>query len=244
MRHTWVDTHVHLDRYELAERAAIVARASDAGVAILAVAVDLASSRAVVELDGTAGCAVGVHPLYGAELDAGVLRELARMPGVVAIGECGFDGAGPEWDAQASAFRGQCALARKAGLTVILHIDGAGAWGRLAENEDALEGLRVVRHYFTGDAAQAEWHAERGHFVSFGRPLLREHWLQAVCREYPAGLILVETDSYPLAGRTTEPRDVVAVGEAASRLRGWTLGEGRERLFENSLAAFPGSRFG
>jgi len=123
MRHTWVDTHVHLDRYELAERAAIVARASDAGVAILAVAVDLASSRAVVELDGTAGCAVGVHPLQAAELDAGVLRKLAGMPGVVAIGECGFDGAGPEWAAQASAFRGQCDLAREAGLPVILHID-------------------------------------------------------------------------------------------------------------------------
>jgi TatD DNase family protein len=242
MRQTWVDTHVHLDRYAPAEREGIVARANDAGVAILAVAVDLASSRAVVELGGIVGCAVGVHPLNAAEMDAGVLRRLAGMPGVAAIGECGFDGAAPEWDTQAGVFREQCAVAREVVLPIILHIDGAGAWERLVENADALEGLRVVRHYFTGDVVQAEWHAERGHFLSFGRPLLREQALQAVCGEYPGGLILVETDSYPLAGRTTEPRDVVTVGEGVGRLRGWTEEEGRDRLFENSQAAFPGLR--
>jgi Tat protein secretion system quality control protein TatD with DNase activity len=129
-------------------------------------------------------------------------------------------------------------------LPIILHVDGAGAWERLVENEDSLEGVGVVRHYFTGNAAQAEWHAKRGHYISFGRPLLREPGLQAVCGEYPAGLVLVETDSYPLAGRTTEPRDVVAIGELAGRLRGWTQDVARERLFVNSRAAFPGLRFG
>ncbi len=240
----WIDTHVHLDRYQGAERDAMVARAKATGVAIVAVAVDLASSRVVAGLEGVAGCAVGVHPLRATGWAGEALRDLARMPGVVAIGECGFDGAGPDGAVQASAFRGQCELAREAGLPVILHIDGAGAWERLVEDADALSGLTVVRHYFTGDARQAEWHAERGHFVSFGRPLLREPGLQAVCRGYPAGLILVETDSYPLAGRTTEPRDVVEVGEAAGGLRGWTPEEARERLYRNSLAAFPGLRFG
>ncbi len=244
MRQIWVDTHVHLDRYELAERAAIVARANDAAVAILAVAVDLASSRVVVELGETAGCVVGVHPLHAREQETEALRDLAGVPRVVAIGECGFDVAGPGWDVQVEAFRGQCDLARGAGLPVILHIDGAGAWGRLVDNEDALGGLRVVRHYFTGGSAQAEWHERRGHFLSFGRPLLKEEGLQAICREYPAGLILVETDSYPLPGRTTEPRDVVTVGEGVGRLRGWTPVEAQERLYENTSAAFPGLRFG
>ncbi len=240
----WIDTHVHLDRYEPAERGGIVARAKDAGVAIVAVAVDLASSRAVVGLEGIAGCAVGMHPLRAAEWDEAALVEVARLAGVVAVGECGFDGTGPEWAAQAQAFRGQCKLAREAGLPVILHIDGAGAWERLVEHGEALRGLGVVRHYFTGDARQAAWHAERGHFVSFGRPLLREAGLQGVCRGYPADRILVETDSYPLAGRTTVPRDVAVVGEFAGGLRGWPRAEARERLFENSLAAFPGLRLG
>lgn len=240
----WIDTHVHLDRYEPAERGGIVARAKDAGVAIVAVAVDLASSRAVVGLEGIAGCAVGMHPLRAAEWDEAAIAEVARLAGVVAIGECGFDGAGPEWEAQERAFRGQCELARGAGLPVILHIDGAGAWERLVEHGEALRGLGVVRHYFTGGAREADWHAARGHFVSFGRPLLREAGLQGVCGEYPAGRILVETDSYPLAGRTTEPRDVVEVGEFVGGLRGWPPDEARERLFTNSLGAFPGLRLG
>lgn len=243
MEPVWIDSHVHFDRYPAAERAAMVARAKAAGVAIVAVAVDLASSRAVVGLEGIAGCAVGVHPMRAAEWEGEPLRELARMAGVVAIGECGFDGGGPPWAVQERAFRGQCAVARESGLPVILHLDGAGAWERFVANAGALGGLTVVRHYFTGDAVQAVWHAERGHFVSFGRPLLREPELQEVCREYPVGLILVETDSYPLAGRTTGPRDVVAVGDAAGRLRGWTPDETRERLFANSLAALPGLRF-
>jgi len=240
----WIDTHAHLDRYPEAERAAMVALAKAAGVAIVAVAVDLASSRAVAGLEGMAGCAVGVHPLRAAEWDEAALAEVARLAGVVAIGECGFDGAGPEWEAQERAFRGQCELAREAGLPVILHIDGAGAWERLVEHGEALRGLGVVRHYFTGGAREADWHAARGHFVSFGRPLLREAGLQGVCRGYPADRILVETDSYPLAGRTTVPRDVAEVGEFAGALRGWPRAEARERLFTNSLGAFPGLRLG
>lgn len=240
----WIDTHVHLDRYQGAERDAMVALAKVAGVAIVAVAVDLASSRVVAGLEGVAGCAVGVHPLRATGWAGEALRDLARMPGVVAIGECGFDGAGPDGAVQASAFRGQCELAREAGLPVILHIHGAGAWERLVEHGEALRGLGVVRHYFTGGAREADWHAARGHFVSFGRPLLREAGLQGVCRGYPADRILVETDSYPLAGRTTVPRDVAEVGEFAGALRGWPRAEARERLFTNSLGAFPGLRLG
>lgn len=240
MQPRWVDTHVHLDRFDPADRPGIVERAAAAGVVVVAVAVDLESSRVVTGMEGVAGCAVGVHPLHALEWDAGELRELAEEPGVVAIGECGFDESGAGWDAQVRAFRGQCELARAVGLPLILHVDGAGAWERLVDQWEAFAGLTVVRHYFTGDAAQARWHAMRGHYVSFGRPLVRELGLQAICPEYPADRMLIETDSYPLPGRATQPRDVVAVGEAIGRLRGWTDNETRARLLENSLAALPG----
>ncbi|NJD64075.1 MAG: TatD family deoxyribonuclease, partial [Chloroflexi bacterium] len=51
MEPAWIDTHVHLDRYQGAERDAMVALAKVAGVAIVAVAGDLASSRVVAGLE-------------------------------------------------------------------------------------------------------------------------------------------------------------------------------------------------
>ncbi|HLZ69555.1 MAG TPA: TatD family hydrolase [Dehalococcoidia bacterium] len=234
----WFDTHVHLDRYAAAERAALLRRARAAGVVrLLAVAVDCASARRVVALPAGVFKAVGVHPRHAAEGICPELEELAARPGVVAIGEAGFDGAGPDFAVQEAVFRAQCALARRLNLALMLHIDGAGAWPAFAA-AGALAGLRVVRHYFTGDAAQAAWHGERGHWLSFGRPLLREPALQAIARAVPAARLLIETDSYPLPGRRTEPRDLAPLGLALARLRGWSEEQCAEQLWQNAVRAF------
>ncbi len=235
----WFDTHVHLDRYAAAEQAALLARARAAGVTrLLAVSTDCAASRRVAALPGGVLKAVGVHPLHAAEGVCAELEALARRPGVVAIGETGFDDGGLSFAVQEPVFRAQCALARRLQLTLVLHIDGAGAWRALAGAAEALDGLRVVRHYFAGDAAQAAWHAERGHWLSFGRPLLREPALQAIARAYPPERLLIETDSYPLPGRRTEPRDLVPVGLLLAELRGWSVEACAARLWRNAAAAF------
>ncbi|HYR57492.1 MAG TPA: TatD family hydrolase, partial [Chthoniobacteraceae bacterium] len=92
-------THAHLDFPELAgELEAVLARAADAGVTrVITVGTSLEGSRRAVELahrNRNVFAAIGVHP--GNALDApediiGPLRELARHPKVVAIGECGLD---------------------------------------------------------------------------------------------------------------------------------------------------------
>jgi len=237
---SWFDTHAHLDRYGAAEREEILTRAWEAGVEVLGVAVDAASAGAMAGMGGIAGRTVGLHPLQAAAWHPGVFSRLIAAPGVLAIGECGFDDAGPDPGLQEAAFRGQCALAREHGLPLVLHIAGRRAWEMLEVRRDDLAGLAVVRHYFTGDRAQAEWHAVRGHLLSFGRPLLREVPLQATCRWYPRKLVLIETDSYPLPGRATEPRDVAGIGEAVARLWGWPAEETRRQLAENTRSAFPG----
>jgi TatD DNase family protein len=237
----WFDTHVHLDRYTDAERPALLARAEAAGVArLLAVSTDCASSQRVAALPDGVLKAVGVHPLHAAEDVCEALEALAVRPGVVAIGETGFDDGGPPLAVQAAVFRTQCALARRLNLALVLHVDGAGAWQALTAavaTDDALAGLRAVRHYFAGDAAQAAWHAERGHWLSFGRPLLREPSLQQIARAYPPEKLLIETDSYPLPGRRTEPRDLVPVGLLLAELRGWSAEHCVARLWRNATAA-------
>ena len=233
----WYDTHVHLERYPEAERLVLLERAGEASVEILAVSVDMESSRAVVAMPGAWGRAVGVHPKHADSVEPS-LGDLATGPGVVAIGECGFDAEGPGWDAQEAAFREQCRMARELNLALVLHIDGAGAWERLVAGESALEGLRVVRHYFQGDAAEARWHSERGHYLSFGNPLRRRAELRDIAREYPPDRLLIETDSYPLPGRNTEPAHVGVIGETLALLSGWTFDEARERLEANTFRAF------
>lgn len=234
----WIDTHVHWDRYGSAERAELLARATDAEVGFISVGVDLASSKAGLGLDGALGNVVGVHPRFIGGPFEEELRDVAQCPKVVAIGECGFDAAGPAWELQAQAFERQCALARELALTVVLHIDGEGAWEHLLAAASSLDGLHVVRHYFTGDGVEADWHRAHGHYLAFGNPLRREPALREIARLYPPGLLLIETDSYPMAGRNTEPSHVAKVGETIALVRGWTFSEAREQLAANTRAAF------
>src|SRR5579884_3018593 len=130
----WFDTHVHLERYAPHVRATMLARARTAGVgAVLSVSMDGASSRRTAALPDGVYKAVGVHPLRAGVRDSDVVGSLAlrRPVGLVAIGEAGFDAAGPDWAAQAAVFRPQCALAREHNLALVLHVDGRGAWESL-----------------------------------------------------------------------------------------------------------------
>lgn len=236
----WVDTHAHLDRYDLPLRAEVLERARDEGVAVIGVSTDVSSAITLVGLKGLAGVSIGVHPIHAGVSDHADLADLAtHAKNVVAIGECGFDDSGPAADVQISAFEAQAEFARANGLPLVLHIDGVDAWERLLDHADTLDGLTVIRHYFTGDAAQAEWHASRRHFLSFGNPLRRQAALRDICAAYPAELLLIETDSYPLPNRRTEPCEVVRVGETLALVRGWTFAEASERLLRNTAAAFP-----
>ena len=234
----WWDTHVHLDRYVAEERGQLLARAEEAQVAIIAVAAGLESSRSVAELEGVAGRAVGIHPRHPSSGFEAELSKLAAQPGVCGIGECGFDAEGGDWEVQATAFRQQALLASMLGKCLVLHIEGGGAWEQFAAKAPAVEGLRVVRHYFCGNAAEAAWHAEREHYLSFGKPLRRRGELRDIARTYPEHLLLIETDSYPLPGRSTEPAHVGRIGETIALLRGWTFEEARDRLEQNTARAF------
>lgn len=232
----WFDTHVHLERYSPDEQRRLVREASAAGVAgMLAVSTSCASSRRTLGIERTGVLkAVGVHPTKAADGVCDELGLLAARDDVVAIGETGFDDAGPSFTEQRAAFRAQAALARVRALPVVLHIDGAQAWHELVAVEHELAGLPVVRHYFTGDEIQARWHLERGHYLSFGRPLLRNPRLQRIAATYSPDRVLIETDSYPLPGRATEPKHLVESGEFLATLRAWSVEQCAATLWQNS----------
>ena len=208
-------------------------RAAAAGVAtVLSVGTDSASSRAAVRLAGIhdgVWAAVGTHPLRvpgfvdrPAELRA--LAGLATRPKVVAIGEVGLDGsAGQPPDAlarQRSFFESCLDLSATTNLPLVLHVVGAHdlALDLLARRAP----IRGVVHYFVGDAALAARYLELGCLISVGKPVTRpaEAALRAAIAAIPLHRLLLETDTYPLPGRATEPRDVVAVCASVAAIRG------------------------
>jgi len=94
-----IDTHAHLDYRDFAnDLEEVLQHATDAGVTrIVTIGTSIESSRRAIELAEkypAVYAAIGVHPSFVEEAEDDVitpLRELAKNPRVVAIGETGLD---------------------------------------------------------------------------------------------------------------------------------------------------------
>jgi TatD DNase family protein len=231
-----LDCHSHLAPYDDATVAAMLKRAGRAGVGwVVCAGVDLPSSeRAVALAERHAGllAAVGLHPCYlrghegRAELQA--LAKLARHARVVALSEVGIDGveARVPLHAQRRLLDELLRLASDADLPVVYHDRAAGAAVLELLLARGLAG-RAVRHYFTGGPEDAAPLLAAGVSLSLGKPLAKREAaydpLREVASVAPLDYLLLETDTYPLPGRTTEPRDVREVAAALAALRGVQL---------------------
>ena len=126
-----IDSHCHLDAPEFdADRAAVIARAREAGVIAQVIpAVGAASWPALKQACTLAQglhAAYGLHPMYLAEHRPGHLDELRRWiehEQPVAVGECGLDFFvdGLDVEGQRFYFDAQLRLARDFDLPVIVH---------------------------------------------------------------------------------------------------------------------------
>jgi TatD DNase family protein len=99
INHQLVETHAHLDYPDFQpDFDDVLRRATEAGVGrIISIGTSVESSRRAVELAEkypNVFAVIGVHPTYAHEADDDViapLRDLAKNPRVVAIGEIGLD---------------------------------------------------------------------------------------------------------------------------------------------------------
>lgn len=232
-----VDSHVHLDRYTHDTVERMVREAASVGVErLLTIGTDAESSRAALRLAArhpNVLAAVGVHPTRllaagGAEEATRRLAALVTDGQPAAIGEVGLDGSAPDLDGQHRFLAACLGLAAEHRLPLVLHVVGD-----VTVHEAALSlvrqwpAVRTVAHYFVGGASLAARYLEAGCWISVGRPVTRETEtaLRAAVREIPLGRLLLETDTYPLPGRTTEPKDVTTVCAAVADLTGRTYNE-------------------
>lgn len=255
-----VDTHCHLAHVDGSPDEAL-AEAAEAGVARLVdVGMGTAESRVAVDrAEGSGGrirAAVGIHPNdlgeYADDPDGtlGRLRELARSPGVGAIGETGLDfyrDREPR-DLQEESFRAHVALAKETGKPLVIHCRDAHH-DVLRVLDDARPPEQVVMHCFSGDAPYAGACAERGFLCSFAGNVTfkKADELREAAAIVPAELLLVETDApyltpEPYRGKRNRPARVVHTARRVAEVRGEDPEALEETLWANAsrVFGFPG----
>ena len=229
---TWADSHVHL--FSLEDEGAALDRARAAGVSrFTCVGTDLETSQACVELAGRhadVAAVVGLHPHEAVHLerDRAGIEALLDAPGVVGVGEAGFDlfyEHSPR-PAQDEAFRWQVGLAHAHDRTLVIHT--RDAWPETFALLEA-EGVpqRTVLHCFTGGPAEAERALALGCHLSFSGIITFRNAddLRAAAAITPLERALVETDApypapVPHRGRPNEPAYVTEVGHALAAAMG------------------------
>lgn len=242
------DTHAHLDYPDFApDLDQAVERARAAGIAkIITIGIDLESSRraiALAEKFAFVYAVVGWHPSAADTAPAdlrGPLRELARHPRVVALGETGLDyhhlpseKGGPTSadderykQRQAALFQQHLEVAAELGLNCVIHQRDA--------LEDTLERLqpfaarvRGVFHCFANDANAMRRVLALGSLVSFTGIVTFKNGAEVrnTLAATPLDSLMLETDCpylapVPYRGKRCEPAYIRGIAEVVASVKG------------------------
>lgn len=245
------DTHAHLGYPDFAdELPQVVERAKAAGITkIICIATDLQSSQRAIQIAEqfpNVFAVVGWHPsdTPGAPEDIRpALRELARHPKVVALGETGLDyyrlpSRKPEFTAadddvykqkQGQIFRQHLELAVETGLNCVIH-QRDSLEDTLAMFEPYAGRVRAVFHCYANDAATMQQIVALNSLVSFtGISTFKNGQnIRDAMAATPLDKFMLETDSpflapVPYRGKRCEPAYVKEISETAARVKGCSL---------------------
>ncbi len=261
-----VDTHAHLAFPEYdGDRDEVIARALAAGIWQVCVGTSRETSRAAIALAERHGegvfATVGVYPGDAAdpggdpaeeEGESAAVRELARHPKVVAIGECGLDlkgvGEGERravLGAQRCRLEWQIEIARELGKPLVLHC--RDAYPELIAALAARPLTRAegsgVAHFFSGTIEDAELLLDLGYDFSFGGVITFTRDYDELVAYLPLNRLLAETDAPFVApashrGRRNEPLYLREIVRRLAELKGLTEGEVARQTTENARRLF------
>jgi TatD DNase family protein len=242
------DTHAHLDYPDYAQDLSdVVARAEAAGISkMISIGTSLESSRRAVQLAEkfpTVFAAVGWHPTEAAKAPDDLrpaLRELAKHPKVVAIGETGLDyhrlpGGETEnaryQQRQAEVFQQQLEVAIEFGLNCIIHQRDAFD-DTLAQLKPFAAKTRGVFHCFGENIERMKCVLEIGSLVSFTGIVTFKNGqnVRDTVAATPPDKFMLETDCpylapVPYRGKRCEPAYVKEISETVAQVRNCSLDE-------------------
>ncbi|MEX1246365.1 MAG: TatD family hydrolase [Thermoanaerobaculia bacterium] len=232
------DSHCHLQMG--VDAMALLERARGAGVTrFLVPGTTLADSEAAAAMaDPESGifAAVGVHPHEAKDFDPARdgprLEELARRPGVVAIGEVGLDfhyDHSPR-EKQIGVLEWMVDCAARVGLPVLLHNRESGAEMLALLARRGSRAKAGVFHSFTEQAAYGQKVLDLGYLVSFSGMITfrAAENIRAAAAGLPLEAMLIETDApylspVPHRGKPCEPAFVVETAKKLAEVKGVRL---------------------
>ncbi len=247
-----IDSHVnlHAPQYQN-DQAEVIARARQAGIALMVTICDKVSSFAAVHQlaleNDDIWASVGTHPHEAKEnidLSLETLCTLAALPKVAGIGETGLDfhyDLSPR-DVQICIFRVHIDAARLTGLPLIVHARQAdNMMAQILEEEYALGSFRILMHCYTSGPELAARAAALGAWFSVSgiATFKAAQDVRDVIAQMPADRIILETDCpylapVPMRGRRNEPAYLPHILARVAEIRGWSLTETEQRT-ENAF---------
>ena len=248
------DTHAHYDDERFgADREALLASMPEKNVGLIVnPGCDLPSSRVAVELAGKFDfvyAAVGIHPENCADFEPEQiekLRELAKEPKVVAIGEIGLDyywAENPPRALQQEVLRRQLGLAEKLQLPVIIH--DRDAHGDTMAIVREFPQVRGVFHCFAGSTEMARELIGMGWMLSFNGAATFKNARKApeVIAAVPLEKLMIETDApyltpVPHRGERNDSSYVRFVAEKIAEIKGLSPEEVERVTWENGRRFF------
>ncbi len=233
-----IDTHCHLADPKLdQDLEAVLERARIAGIAkIVSVGAigSIECDRRTVEIAEShehVFAAIGVHPHDAKDCTPAriaELRELARSPRVVAIGESGLDFhyMHSPAEAQEGALRRHLELSAELGKPIVIHCRDAEDRLATIVRETAIPQAGGVIHCFTGNADAAARFLGLGFNISFSGIVTFKNAaaVREAARIVPDDRLMVETDApylapEPYRGKRNEPAFVRRTLEVLAEVR-------------------------
>lgn len=248
------DTHAHYDdeRFD-GDREALLAGMPEKNVGLIVnPGCDISSSRTAVALAESFDfvyAAVGIHPENCGDFEPGMidqLRQMAKNPRVVAIGEIGLDyywAENPPRELQQEVLRRQLRLAEELGLPAIIH--DRDAHGDTLEIVREFPRVRGVFHCFAGSAEMARELIKMGWMLSFNGAVTFKNAKKApeVIAAVPLEKLMIETDApyltpVPHRGERNDSSYVRLVAEKIAQIKGLTPEEVEKATWENGRRFF------